>query len=97
MVAAATERRASQRVPFTCQAFFDRDGVVEKLQLRDFSDYGIGAYATSELKPGQQGMILVKYTGEKIRRYISEVVWCRPLADQADGSYNYSLGFKVLA
>lgn len=97
MSAAALERRNARRVPFTGRAFFEMEGVVEKLQIRDFSDDGVGAYGLRGCSPGQQGMLLVKFSAGSIRRYISEVAWCESNTDDNAGQYPYSLGFRILA
>ena len=96
MSATAQEKRISERKPFFCQAFFDRDGVIEKLQIKDFSDQGLGAYALRGCPAGQQGTLLVRHASHSVKRYLSEVMWCKSNKDECAEQYPYCLGLRIL-
>ena len=97
MAAAALERRNTRRVPFKGKAFFENNGVIEKLLIKDFSDEGVGAYAFRDCSVGQQGLLLVKFSASSVRRYISEVAWCKSNTSDNAGKYPFCLGLRILA
>ncbi|GEM_PF-5016795 len=95
MTAVERERRIDRRTPFVGQAFLDRDGVIEQLKIKDFSDAGLGVYATRECPPGQQGMLAIKLARDRVKRYLSQVVWCKPNTSETESQYPYCIGLKI--
>ena len=90
------ERRSKPRKEKQMRGFFNLDGEMVEIKVRDAAEVGVGVNASRHFREGQQGVLLVK-EGSKVEELLGEVCWCMldPMSD--DARYPYRAGIRVLA
>ncbi len=91
------EKRVESRSRIKSSGFFVQDGLLSEVKLRDAHTHGVGAYASREFKPGQQGILCARLPhSDEVSEIPSEVCWCMqdPMAE--DAIYPYRVGLRLL-
>jgi len=91
------EQRAEARRYEDLTGYFQADGSVVEVKVRDRGGSGVGVYTAHQFRPGQQGLLLVKSPdAETVKEMASEIRWCGVDPEAVDRRFPYRAGLRLL-